>query len=159
MHKLLLNHITDIEFKLIGINASVEAYKIVFLINRNLKTSFARTPQDVELIHKGHSISFSLFTFTDQKTACKLYFVQNKSKYKDQNPKFVRSLFDDEEQEVNKYLISSLKQCDYLIKIEDEFNRCKIKKMLHSLNDIPQIISAYEIKTEDIKTPHYLIFE
>lgn len=159
MHKLLLNTIIDVDFKIIGISASVEAYKLVFLINKTLKTQFVRTPQDVELLHKNYSVNFSLFSYTDQKTACKLYFIQNKSKYIDQNPKFVRSLFENEEHPVDKHLIGSHKQSDYLIKIEDEFDRFKIKKMLHNLNDIPQVISAYEINAEDIKTPQHLIFE
>lgn len=159
MKKLLLDSITDVEFKLIGINASIEAYKIVFLINSHLKTRFKRTAFDVEVRNKTYIVSFLLYSYTDHKTASKIYFVQNKSKYIDQNHKFVSSLFNFEEQQINSFLINSHKQCDYFIKIEDEFDRFKIKKMLHDLNDIPQIISAYEINVKDLKTPQYLIFD
>lgn len=159
MRKLLLDSIEDVDYKLIGISASIEPYKIVFQVNSRLKTKFKRKQKDIELIHKGFKISFSLFSFTDSKTACKIYFIQNKSKYIDQNSKFVNSLFEFEEQQIDKYLINSHKQCDYFIKIEDEYDRFKIKKMLHDLNDIPQIISAYEINNEDIKNPKNLIFE
>lgn len=159
MRKLLLDNFSEVEFKLIGINASIEAYKIVFLINKHLKTKFKRTSFDVEMVHNSYSISFLLYSYTDHKNVSKIYFVQNKSKYIDQNPKFVSQLFGFEEQIVNKYLINSHKQCDYFIKIEDEFDRFKIKKMIHDLNDIPQIISAYEINTNQLKTPEHLIFD
>lgn len=159
MRKLLLDSIEDVEYKLIGISASIEPYKIVFLINSNLKTKFKRDKKDIELIYKGYNISFSLFSFTDAKTACKIYFIQNKSKYIDQNSKFANSLFDFETQQIDKHLINSHRQCDYFIKIEDEYDRFKIKKMLHDLNDIPQIISAYEINNSDIKNPKNLIFD
>jgi glycyl-tRNA synthetase (class II) len=159
MKKMLLDTIADVEYKLIGINASIEAYKIVFLINSHLKTRFKRTSFDVEMHHKTFNISFLLYAYSDHKTASKIYFVQNKSKYIDQNPKFVSSLFGIEEQQINTYLINSHKQCDYFIKIEDEFDRFKIKKMIHDLNEIPQIISAYEINVKDLKTPQHLIFD
>jgi hypothetical protein len=50
-------------------------------------------------------------------------------------------------------------QSDYLIKIEDEFDRFKITKLLLDLNEIPQIISAYEISSKHVKSPENLIFE
>jgi len=159
MKKMLLDCVSDSEYKLIGINASVEAYKLVYLTNSILKTKFKRTKNDIELIYNGFQINFSLFSYIDIKTHCKLYFIQNKSKYIDQNPNFVGSLFNFEEQQVNKYLLNSHKQCDYFIKIEDEFDTFKIKKILHDLNDIPQIISAYEINTSQIRDSKHLIFE
>lgn len=159
MRKLVLNNDIDTNFKLIGLNASIEPYKMAFLINKNLKTKFCRARYDVEMLQKDNLIYFSLYTYSDEKTSCNLYFVQNKSKYIDQSPKFAKTLFDNQEQTVGKNLINSHKHSDYFIKIEDEFDRFKIKKMILDLNDIPQIISAYEILSEDIKSPENLIFK
>ena len=159
MRKMLLNTFLDLEFKLIGINASLEPYKMAFLINKNLKMQFKRTPKDVEMFHDNLIINFSLYSFCDPKTATKMYFIQNKSKYINQKPKFATSLFKDEDQIIDKHLIKSRLQSDYLIKIEDEFDRFKIKKLLLDLNEIPQIISAYEISLDHVKSPENLIFE
>lgn len=159
MRKMLLNTFIDLDFKLIGINASLEPYKMAFLINKNLKMQFKRTPKDIEMFHENLMTNFSLYTFCDSKTASKMYFIQNKSKYIDQKPKFATSLFEDQDQTIDKYLIKSHLQSDYLIKIEDEFDRFKIKKILLDLNEIPQIISAYEISPSHIKSPENLIFE
>ena len=49
MRKMLLNTFVDLDFKLIGINASLEPYKMAFLINKNLKMQFKRTSKDVEM--------------------------------------------------------------------------------------------------------------
>ena len=159
MRKLVLNREVDTSFKLIGLNASIEPYKLAFLINKNLKTYFCRSKYDVEMLLKNNIIYFSLYTYCDQKTSCNLYFVQNKSKYIDQSPKFATTLFDNQEQTVGKNLLNSHKHSDYFIKIEDEDDRFKIKKMILELNDIPQIISAYEIFSEDVKSPENLIFK
>jgi len=159
MQKLILDTPVDVEFKLIGISASLEPFKLAFLINKNLKMLFERTDDDIKLIYKKMEINFALYSFCDTKTDCVLYFIQNKSEYIDQKIKFVSSLFEDEEQLIGKFLLESHKQCDYFIKIEDEFERFKIKKLIMDLNDIPQIISAYEIPTESVKSPEYLTFE
>lgn len=159
MRKLVLDTSIDTSFKLIGVNASTEPFKLAFLINRNLNMQFKRAKYDVEMFVKNHVIYFALYTYNDPKTSCKLYFVQNNSKYIDQSPKFATTLFDDQEQTVGKNLINSHKHSDYFMKIEDEFDRFRIKKMVLELNDIPQIISAYEIFFEDIKTPENLIFK
>ena len=159
MRKMLLNTFVDLDFKLIGINASLEPFKMAFLINKNLKTQFERTSKDVKLFHEKLIINFSLYSFCDRKTATKMYFIQNKSKYIDQKPKFATSLFENEDQIINIHLIKSKLESDFLIKIEDEFDRYKIKKLLLDLNEIPQIISAYEISPNQIKSPENLIFE
>ncbi len=159
MQKLILNDCIDLNFKLIGINASLEPYKMAFLINKHLSMQFRRTKKDVELFFQNSRIHFALYDFCDTKTACQLYFIQNKSKYINQKPKFATSLFENQDQFVGKHLIKSKLQSDYFIKIEDEFDRFKIKKLIHNLNEIPQLISAYEINPNDIKTPENLIFE
>lgn len=159
MRKLVLKTFVDLNFKLIGINASLESYKMVFLINKNLKIKFRRSATDVEMFDDNTKINFSLYTFCDPKTESKMYFIQNKSKYINQKPKFVTSLFDDQEQICDKHLVKSHLKSDYLIKIEDEFDRFKTKKILINLNEIPQIISAYEISSHYIKSPENLIFE
>lgn len=159
MHKLVLDTSIDIGFKLIGLIASIEPFKLAFLINKNLKTQFVRARYDVEMFEKNNTVYYALYTYCDPKTYCNLYFVQNKTKYIDQNPKFVTTLFDDQEQILGKNLLNSHKHSDYFIKIEDEYDRFKIKKMILELNDIPQIISAFEIYSEDIKSPENLIFK
>lgn len=159
MRKLVLDTSINSGFKLIGLNASIEPFKLAFLINKNLKTQLVRARYDVEMLEKNNTVYYALYTYCDPKTSCNLYFVQNKTKYIDQNPKFVTTLFDDQEQILGKHLLNSHRHSDYFIKIEDEYDRFKIKKMILELNDIPQIISAYEIYSEDIKSPENLIFK
>lgn len=159
MQKLILETTVDNDFKLIGLNANLEPFKLAFLINNNLQFLFCRNKEDITLIHKSFQINFALFSYCDPKTDCILYFIQNKSEYIDQKHKFVASLFENDEHVIGKHLIESHKQCDYFIKIEDEFQSFKIKKLIMQLNEIPQIVSAYEIPIETLKSPENLIFE
>ncbi|MBS3738582.1 IPExxxVDY family protein [Mesohalobacter halotolerans] len=159
MAKLILDTPIDIDFKLIGLNANLEPFKLAFLINQKLHLAFRRKEEDITLIHQGYKINFALYSYCDPKTECVLYFIQNKSKYIDQKPKFVASLFENEQEVMGKFLIESHKQCDYFIKIEDESKRFKTKKLSMQLNEIPQIVSAYEIATETLKSPENLTFE
>ena len=159
MRKLVLTTCLDLDFKLIGINASLEAFKLAFLINNNLRMQFKRAKKDVKMYYENSNIYFSLYLFCDSKTTCKLYLIQNKSVYVNQKPKFATSLFENQQEFMGKHLIKSNMQSDYLIKIEDEFDRFKTKKLIHNLNEIPQIISAYKIPNENINSPENLIFE
>lgn len=159
MVKLILDTPVDTNFKLIGLNANLEPFKLAFLINKKLNLSFSRKEEDIIVIHKGYQINFALYSYYDLKSECVLYFIQNKSEYIDQKPKFVASLFENDKQIVGKFLIESHKQCDYFIKIEDESERFKTKKLTMQLNEIPQIVSSYEILTETLKSPENLTFE
>jgi len=159
MPKLLLNKYIDLDFKLIGINASLEPFKMAFLINKHLNMQFKRTQHDAELIYNKYSIYFALYAYHDTKTDTKFYFIQNKSKYTNIKNEQGLSLFDGQKQIMGKRLIDSKLQSDYLIKIEDEFDRFKIKKLIIDLNEIPQLISAYEITVDSINSPENLIFE
>lgn len=159
MRKLVLDTSIDSGFKLIGLNASIEAFKLAFLINKNLQTKFKRARYDVEMFANQNIIYYALYTYFDPKTSSNLYFVQNKSKYIDQSTKFVTTLFENQERSLRKNLLNSHKHSDYFIKIEDEFDRFKVKKMVLELNDIRQIISAYEILSDEVKTPENLIFK
>jgi len=159
MRKIILNTLIEEKFKLIGINASIEPYKLAFLINKHLRMSFTRSTEDVEVVHKEQIIYYLLYKYQDPRSTCKLFFVQNKSKYRDQSSKFVNSLFETQDHFASQYLVSSRKQTDYFVKIVDEFDRFKLRKMILELNDIPQIISAYEIPSGDVKSPENLIFE
>lgn len=159
MAKLILDTPVDTDFKLIGLNANLEPFKLAFLINKKLHLSFSRKEEDIILIHQGYQINFALYSYRDPKTECVLYFIQNKSEYIDQKPKFVASLFGNDEQIIGKFLMESHKHCDYFIKIEDESKRFKTKKLSMQLNEIPQIVSSYEVPTETLKSPENLTFE
>jgi len=157
MQKLILDNFQK-EFGLIGICSSLEGYKLAFLVNKKLNINFRKTRTDVLLNAKQAELNFELYKYEDAKTKSTLYLVQNKSKYNHLKTEDSTSLFQ-VEQTIYEYLIQSHKQAEYLLKIEDDFNSYTIKALISSLNEIPQLISAFEIPFEEIKSAENLIFE
>jgi hypothetical protein len=157
MYKLELDSFYN-DFNLIGISATIEGFKIAYLINKKMGFNFSKCRNDVMMKVKNNSLAFEIFKFHNQKTRSTLYLVQNKSTYTLQTTSASNALFD-VDQTLHKYLINSHKQAEYLIKIEDDYNHMNTKAMVSSLNEIPQLVSAFEIPFEDIKSPENLIFE
>lgn len=157
MYKLVLDNFQK-EFGLIGICSTLEGYKLAYLINKKLKINFSKTRADVLLNVNQTELHFELYKYEDLKTKSILYLVQNKSKYNQTNAADTTSLFQ-VEQTIYKYLIQSHKQAEFLLKIEDDFNAFTIKTLIASLNEIPQLISAFEIPFNEIKSAENLIFE
>jgi hypothetical protein len=57
-----------------------------------------------------------------------------------------------------KYLVPELKKADFLIKISNENQQLDEKKILNSIQAIPQIITAYSADLNKIRSKEHLIF-
>jgi len=157
MYKLVLDNFQK-EFGLIGICSTLEGFKLAYLVNRKLNINFYKTRTDLSLSAKNTEHNFELYKYEDSKTKSTLYLVQNKSKYNQHKAEDTTSLFQ-VEQTIYNYLITSHKQAEFLIKIEDDFNSFTMKAFVSALNEIPQLISAFEIPFDEIKSAENLIFE
>ena len=56
------------------------------------------------------------------------------------------------------YLLPELKQVNYLLKIDDEFNLSKEKYIINTLLSIPQIATAYTIDLNQLKSKEQFNF-
>lgn len=156
MYKLSLDSFQE-TFSLVGISSNLEGFKIAYLINKKLGFNFAKPKEDVLMTYDGEVLNFEIFKFFYKKTQSTLYLVQNKTSFKKNKKTITNTLFDVDET-VNKYLIDSHKQAEYLIKIEEDFDHFNTKHLVSSLSEIPQLVSAFEIPFENIKSPENLIF-
>lgn len=59
---------------------------------------------------------------------------------------------------VTTYLLPEFKKVDYLIKIETDFENTPIRKTLSQVQEIKEVISAYVVESEHIKSKKNLIF-
>ena len=57
------------------------------------------------------------------------------------------------------YLIPELKKVDYFLKIQSDFDNLGTKILINEINDIKQIISAYQVALETLKSKDNLIFD
>ena len=63
------------------------------------------------------------------------------------------------EKTVTKYLLPELKNVDYFLKIYSDFEKVPLRNLISSINEVEQVISAYIIDNEQIKSKSHLIFD
>ena len=156
--KLLLDDFFEEEqYILIGIHCTLEDYRLAFLINQVLDIRLKRKQEDVKF-SKDNS-SFSLYEFNQEKQHIIYYLVANSCKGKQDQQQDINSLFSNEAfLTTNKYLLPEFKKVNYLLKVETEFPLNKEKLILNKLLKIPQIVTAYSIDVDNLKTKNNLIF-
>ncbi len=160
LHKIAGWEIEEDPFVLIGIHASVEPYRMAFLINRHLKISFKREARDQDVNMQEYVAQFPVYLYEDVEHNVNLILVANHCKAQHKEVSSSGSLFDNEEPTVVKTtLIKEYRKVDYLIKIEKDAEHYPLEKLLKDIIEIPQVISVYEIDYLSIKHSDNLIFE
>lgn len=157
--KLLLDDFLEEEnFSLIGIHCTIEDYRLAFLLNKVLDLKLKRQDKDVD--NNNQKTAFSIFEWED-KTQFKIWnLVSN-------NCKIITNDFNDgldslfsANQVITKthHLVSEYSKANYLLKISNNFSPNKEKIILEKILKINQVITAYSIDTESLKSKNQLIF-
>ena len=155
-------HIHELEieecYNLIGIHSAEEDYKIAYLLNRDLNTSFKRFKHNLDF--KNKNASFSVFEFNDEITQLNTYLISNKYiEDSSENTNTFGGLFSENISfSSNFYLIPEKKSVDYFLKLEGEITTFDLRKLIKKLNTIPQIITSYNINPSTLKSKDFLIF-
>lgn len=160
-HKLIFEEDFEEEFKLIGIHTNVENYKIAFLLNQHLRTNFKRRRKDLDFSTASLSLNFPIFEFYDATTYYDMYLVANKSHSIEIYSLKLEGLFSESSTVKTNisYLIPEYKTVDYFIKVYTDLGEVPVKDIISAINKIKQIVSAYEVDIDTIKSINNLIFE
>jgi hypothetical protein len=160
VHKIVLDDDFEEEFSLIAIHCSEEAYKVAYSLNQKLNLRLHRMSSDVEFGIEDEKSSFPIFEFEDEFKYTSYYLVGNKCKVKTTQVSNSGNLFDTDisERIIAKHLLPEFKEADFFLKIESDFDRLPLRKNIAAINEIKQVISAYEIDTSRIKSTNNLIF-
>ncbi len=160
-HKLVLDDDFKEEFSLIAIHCSEEDYKMAYLLNSHLDLGLRRELVDLEYSREGREATFSLFQFKSELQYTTYDLVTNKCKSLVLNTQGPNDLFSGggSEKNVTTYLLPELKKVDFFLKIYSEFSTIPLRNINTAINDIKQVISAYEIDSESIKSKNNLIFD
>ncbi|AVR47336.1 IPExxxVDY family protein [Christiangramia fulva] len=158
-HKMLLE-VEEEPFSLIAIYASMEGFKMAYLLNKVLKIHLEREREDVDFNFDDYRAAFPLYTFKEARTQCSFHLVANKFKGEPKKIVSSGSLFDEEEISPKEvYLIPEYKKVDYFLKIGEEIEGKAFSRMLTKIGKIPQVQAAYAIEPELLKSKQNLIFE
>lgn len=154
---LLMNEFEISNFKLIGIHANLEAYKLAFLINKHLRINFERMNNDLDFKFGDIKANFPIFHYYDKTWDVKSYLISNIFKY--EISENVSGLFSTYREEHIKYLIPEYPKVDFLMKINDDLDIFDIKITIDDLLNIKQISTVFPIEQNKLKHPENLILD
>jgi len=158
MYKILLEDSIGYDFTLIAIHGSLEPYYVAYLLNKNIGLRLYRSREDLFISNLDEEASYPLFEFKDVHQYIDYYVFSNKTKVEVQ-VKAVVGLFESEKTLKTTYFIPEMPQVDYFIKVVEDGNAFAKAKTIKILNQIPQIVTAYEVDVSSLKTKEHLIFE
>jgi len=158
-YKLLLEESIGYDFTVIALHGSLEPYYVAYLLNKYLDIQLARTPKDLIIEQEvGIQRAYTCFEYKDMFRYIDYYVFENKIKTTS-TKQLDEGLFESEDTTQTQFFIPEMQQVDYFIKvIEDGYAFAKAKT-LKTLNQIPQIVTAYEVDVEKLKNKQNLIFE
>ena len=159
-HKLILEGDFQEEFSLIAIHCSEEPYKMAYMLNKRMSLRLSRTKLDVDFSSQGLDISFPLFEYEDELSYIIYNLISNKNKSLTAKFQSSGGLFSDvsSEKTITTFLLKEFKNVDYFLKIQSDYEKVSTRKLISTINEIEQVISAYTIESEKIKSKNNLIF-
>ncbi|MFT5248808.1 MAG: hypothetical protein ACI93P_000524 [bacterium] len=159
-HKLILENDFQEEFLLIAIHCSEEPYKMAYMLNKHVSLRLSRKKLDVDFSNQGLDISFPLFEYEDELSYIIYNLVSNKNKSLTAKFQSSGGLFSDvsSEKTIITFLLKEFKNVDYFLKIKSDYEKVSTRKLISTINEIEQVISAYTIESEKIKSKNNLIF-
>jgi hypothetical protein len=160
-HKLVFDEDFEEPFALIAIHCSEEDYKLAYLMNHHLNMRLKRKKTDLDFSTEGLLITFPLYDFEDVHKYTHFYLVANKCRSVEAGLQSSGGLFAEMATEKSRvhYLLPELKKVDYFLKIYSDFETVPLRKILSEINEIKQVISAYTLDMNDIKSKNNLIFD
>ena len=160
-HKLVFDEEMDEPFTLVAIHCSEEEYKLAYLLNVHLDTKFTRRAKDLDFSSNGLLVRFPIYDFEDGHKSNCYHLVANRCQSVETSLQSTIGLFESEASEKIKthYLFPEFKNADYFLKIYSEFDTVPLRKVISGINEIKEVISAYMVDLDDIKSKNNLIFD
>ena len=159
-HKLILEDDFHDEFSLIAIHCSEEPYLMAYMLNKQASLHLFRKKLDVDFSNQGLDISFPIFEYEDELNYFLYHLVANKNKSLSAKVHSSWGLFseDSSEKTITTFLLKEFKNVDYFLKIHSDYEKVSTRNLISAINEIEQVISAYTIDSERIKSKNNLIF-
>ena len=154
IYELNIDEFSNDNYTLIGIHTILNEYKLAYSLNQFLHVKFNRTNYDLDFIQRDGESSFAVYEYTNTKLCQKWFLISNV--YKSTRKEVSISLFD--QSDSISHLIPEKKKVDFFLKLEGGFDYESIVKIIEQINQIPQIITSYQIEVNTLKSKDFLIF-
>lgn len=159
-HKLVFEEDLDEDYILIAIHCGEDDYKLAFLLNQHLNLRFRRKPIDLDFSTMDRLATFPLFDYEDDFQYSQFHLVSNKCTSIEAELQSAGGLFSEvtSEKYVITYLIPEFKDVNYFLKIYSDYDNIELREFIIKINEIKQVVSAYEVDINQIKSKNNLIF-
>jgi len=154
VYALEMDDFCEEPYSLIGIHSTLEDYKLAYLINKNLNTRFYKAKKDLEFKRDKKKASFSIYSYENSNYDHDWFLIANS--YKRENQTVSNELL--LTSETKTYLIPEKKKVDFFLKICGDLDYDLIMKTIHEIKNIENVITAYSIDKNTLKSRDFLIF-
>lgn len=154
IHSLGFDDFCDEEYSLIGIHTALEDFKLAYLLNKNLNTSFYKSKEDLNFENEQKNPSFSVFNYSSNKYDFDWFLIANSSKRENQKESNELLLTS----ETKTYLIPEKKKVDFFIKISGDVEYSLVVEIVDKIKKIDQVITSYLVDKNSLKSKDFLIF-
>lgn len=152
-YKILLEDSIGYDFTLIALHSSLEPYYVAYLLNKHLNIHLGRTSQNLIMGKSERSTEHPCFEYKDDYQYIDYYVLVNKVKIE---TSVSSGLFETEE---TMHFMPEMPQVDYFLKVVEDGYAFAKADTLKILNQIPQIVTAYDVNVSTLKNKQNLIFE
>ena len=157
IRKFIFPEQESVQYYLFAIHSVLIDYRLAFFLNKQLNLELKRTSKDLDI--SGQDGIYSVFEYEDQDNLLNWNLISNCSNTNIKNKIKESLLFKNTEIEQKKYkLMNELSQVDFFLKIEYHTSSINIKKIIKSINEIPNIMSVYNLNLKNIKNKETLNF-
>ncbi|MBL7473821.1 IPExxxVDY family protein [Robertkochia sediminum] len=155
VHKLDDDFYVD-TYTLIAIHSSLDSYRLAYFLNRSLDVQLKRLQYDLKL---GEGSEFSLYEAYDRSTEVLWNLLTNKCGVTVVHEGGIPDMFGTPGSITYSYVLPEFPKVDHLLKIDDgEGSFSKAQEVIRIIKQIPQVITAYELDIDQLKSKNNLIF-
>ena len=137
--KYVLEEEYDYDFKLIGISCHAKDYRLCWAINNQLKLELEKEDKDLEILSDNpfEGSSHSIYSFFEEEDQNEYFLIANRDSA--------------------GFLIPEQRQADFVFMIKNTLP-VNADEILSKLREIDQVLTAFEIDVENLKSKKNLIF-
>ncbi len=154
VYALEMDDFCEEPYSLIGIHSTLEDYKLAYLINQNLNTRFYKAIKDLEFKRDKKKASFSIYNYENTNDGFNWFLIANS--YRRENQTVSNELL--LTSETKTYLIPEKKKVDFFLKICGDSEYDFVMKTIQKIINIENVITAYSIDKNTLKSRDFLIF-
>lgn len=137
-------------FAVLGIHSGLEDYALGYALNQELRIHLRRLKNDLDISPR---ISYPIFEWRDELYDRNWTLLTNRCRTEEKSG--LNDLFPNEPSYSMHHLVPEYKDADYLLKVDEEGMESDILK---SIKAIPEVIAAYTIEIDRLKSKPNLIF-